>query len=136
MTVVNCQPRETRSEQCSQLCCFEPREGHRPTLMEFLSSKAVTQRLTENERWKAIGMLQTGSIQLNNVRQFNVSQSVISRLWNHHQQTRNVTDLPCSGLCSTTQRQDHQLVTNALSCLLYTSPSPRDMTISRMPSSA
>ena len=79
MTVVNCQQRETRSEQCSQLCCFEPREGHRPTLMEFLSSKAVTQRITQNESWRDIGMLQNGSIQLNVTRQANASQSVISR---------------------------------------------------------
>ena len=32
--------------------------------MELLSSEAVVQRLTENERWKAIGRLQNGSTQL------------------------------------------------------------------------
>ena len=52
-------------------------------------------------------MLQDGSIQLNVARQFNVSQSVISRLWNHYQQTGNVTDLPRGGRPrSTTPRQD------------------------------
>ena len=52
-------------------------------------------------------MLQDGSIQLNVARLFNVSQSVISRLWNHHQQTGNVTDLPRGGRRrSTTPRQD------------------------------
>ena len=34
-------------------------------MMEFPFSKAVMQRLTENERWRAIGMLQNGSNQLN-----------------------------------------------------------------------
>ena len=47
-------------------------------MVKFLSSKAVTQRLTENERWRAMGMLQNGSIQLNVARHFNVSQTVIS----------------------------------------------------------
>ena len=42
-------------------------------MMQFLSSKAVMPHLTENERWRAIGMLQNGSIQLNIARQFNVS---------------------------------------------------------------
>ena len=31
---------------------------------------------------------------------------------------------------------DNELVTQAIPCLLYTSPSPRDATLSRMPSSA
>ena len=32
--------------------------------------------------------------------------------------------------------QDHQAATAATACLLYTSPSPRDRLLSRMPSSA
>ena len=60
--------------------------------MEFLSSQAVKQRLTENERWRAIGMMQNGSTQLNVARQFDLSQSGINRLWNCHQQTEHVTD--------------------------------------------
>ena len=60
-------------------------------------------------------MLKNGSIQLNVARQFNVAQYVISRLWNRHQQTGNVTDFPPSGRPrSTTRRQDHLPVTNAL----------------------
>ena len=70
--------------------------------MESLSSKAVMQRLPENERWRAIGMLQNGSIQMNSARPFNVSQSVIRRTWNRHQQTGNVTDLPLSPFPDTT----------------------------------
>ena len=46
MTAVNCQPHKT---QCLQLFCFNLRKIHRPALMEFLSSKAVMQCLTENE---------------------------------------------------------------------------------------
>ena len=47
-------------EQCSQLFCFTPHEIHNPTVIEFLSSKSVVQRLTENERWRAVGILQNG----------------------------------------------------------------------------
>ena len=95
-TAVNSQAHKTRCEQCSWLFCFKPRGIQRPTLIEFLSSKAVCSVLTENERWRAIGMLQNGSIQVNVARQFNVSQSVISRLRNRNQQTETVTDLPPS----------------------------------------
>ena len=49
ITAVTCQPRETRFEKCSQC---KSREIHRPTLVEFLSSKAVRQRITENQRWE------------------------------------------------------------------------------------
>ena len=37
---------------------------------------------------------------------------------------------------NTSAFDDVDLVPNVLSCLLYTSPSPRDATLSRMPSSA
>ena len=85
-----------------------------PALMEFLSSKAVMQHLTQNERRRVVRTLQNGSIWLSIARQLNVSQSVISRLWNCHQQIGNVTSLPCSGPPhSTTQWQDNLLVTNA-----------------------
>ena len=50
-------------------------------------------RLPENQRWLAIGLLQGGSTQADVARQLNFSQSVISRLWSHHQQTGNVTDI-------------------------------------------
>ena len=39
-------------------------------------------RLPENQRWLAIGLLQGRSMQADVARQLNVSQSVISRLWN------------------------------------------------------
>ena len=77
-TAVNCQTRKTRFEQCSQLFSFKPREIRSPTFMEFLSSKAVMLRLTRKERWRATGMLQDGSNQLNVARQFKVSQSDIN----------------------------------------------------------
>ena len=83
--------------------------------MEFLPSKAVVQRLTENERLRSIGMLLNGSIQLNVARHFDLSQSVISRLWTRHRQIGNVTDVPHSGCPRfTSQRQDHQPVTHVL----------------------
>ena len=34
------------------------------------------------------------------------------------------------------EEQTHQVMKNLMNCLLYTSPSPRDATLSRMPSSA
>ena len=50
-------------------------------------------RLPENQRWLAFGLLQGGSTQADVTRQLNVSQSVISQLWNCHPQTGNVTDI-------------------------------------------
>ena len=52
-------------EQCSLPFCFKPRDTDGPTLMEFLFSRAIMQLLRENERWRATGMLQNGSTQLN-----------------------------------------------------------------------
>ena len=47
---------------------------------------------------------------------------------------RNVQDLGLDGLSDEDERQKKQVFLN--NCLLYTSPSPRDRTRSRMPSSA
>ena len=47
--------------------------------MEFPSSKAVMQRLTENENGRAMRLLQNGSIRLNIARQLNVSRAVKRR---------------------------------------------------------
>ena len=69
-------------------------------------------RLPENQRWLAIGLLQGGSTPADVARQLNVSQSVISRLWNRHQQTGNVTDIHSAGRPrATTRQQDRLLVT-------------------------
>ena len=71
-------------------------------------------RLPENQRWLAIGLLQGGSTQAD-VARLNVSQSAISRLWNRHQQTGNVTDIHRDGRPrATTRQQDRLLVTSAL----------------------
>ena len=68
-------------------------------------------RLPENQRWLAIGLLQCGSTQADVAIQLNVSQSVISRLWNRHQQTEKVTDIHKVGrLRATTRQQDRLLV--------------------------
>ena len=55
-TADNCQTHKAWFEQCPQHFYFKPR---------VLSFKPVMQRLTKNERWRAIGMLQNGNIQLN-----------------------------------------------------------------------
>ena len=71
--------------------------------------------LPENQRWLAIGLLQGGSTQADVARQLNVSQSVISRSWNRHQQTGNVIDIHRVGRPrATTRQQDRLLVTSTL----------------------
>ena len=57
-----------------------------------------------------IGMLQNFTIQLNVARQFNVSKSVIIRLWNRHQQI-----CPVVGVNVPQSNASHLLVTYALS---------------------
>ena len=56
---------------------------------------------------KAVGMLQAGKVQRAIAGHFNVSQSVISSLWNRFQHTGNVAERPRSGRPrKTTMRQD------------------------------
>lgn len=72
-------------------------------------------RLQHDERLRAIGMLQMGSTQRAVANMLNVSQSVISRLWNRYQQTHNVDDRPRSGRPrATTQAQDRYIRTQVL----------------------
>ena len=64
-------------------------------------------RLTQDERLRALGMLQVGTRQVAVARAMNVSQSVISRLWSRHRATGSVQDRPRSGQPrATTQAQD------------------------------
>ena len=66
--------------------------------------------LTGNEAAQAVGMLQAGQVQRAVAGHFNVSQSVISRLWNRFQHTGNVEERPRSGRPrKTTVRQDRYL---------------------------
>ena len=75
----------------------------------------IMQRLPENQRWLAIGALQTGSTQVNVARRLGVSQSVVSRLWNRYRNYGTVADLPRSGRPrATTYRQDRLIVIEAL----------------------
>ena len=46
-------------------------------------------RLTQNERLRALGMLQIGTTQAVVARTMNVSQSVISRLWSRYRDTQS-----------------------------------------------
>lgn len=65
-------------------------------------------RLTENDRWRAIGMLQSGTPQTQVARRFNVHRNTIWNLWRRHQQTNHVRDRPRSGRPPvTTRRQDN-----------------------------
>ena len=75
----------------------------------------AVRRLPENQRWLAIGLLQGGSTQADVARQLNVSQSVISRLSNRHQQAGNVTDIHrVDRPRATTRQQVRLLITSAL----------------------
>ena len=70
------------------------------------------QRLQDNQRCSALGMLQTGSAQVNIVGDLAVSQSVVSRQWDRCQNHGTVADLLTSGRpTSTTGRQDRLIVT-------------------------
>lgn len=78
-------------------------------------------RLTQNERLRALGMLQVGTRQVVVARAMNVSQSVISRLWSRHRATGSVQDRPRSGRPrATTQAQDRFIRTIALRNRLVT----------------
>jgi hypothetical protein len=68
--------------------------------------------LTGNEAAQAVSMLQAGQVQRAVAGHFNVSQSVISRLWNRFQHTGNVAERPRSG------RPVMQLPIHMVSCPL------------------
>jgi transposase len=53
--------------------------------------------LRGNEAAQAVGMLQAGQVHRAVAGHFNVSQSIISRLWNRFQHTGNVAERPRSG---------------------------------------
>lgn len=70
--------------------------------------------LSGQEAAQAVGMLQAGQVQRAVAGHFNVSQSVISRLWNRFLATGNVAERPRSGRPrSTSARQDRYLATMA-----------------------
>ena len=66
-----------------------------------------------------------------------------SPLYDRHSKPVKVGGSPIFGnfrtdnnVCLGTSTEAYEIVNNADVCLLYTSPSPRDATLSRMPSSA
>ena len=72
-------------------------------------------RLSENERLRAIGMLEAGSSQRDVARQFNVHRNTIWCLWQRWQQTNAVRDHPRSGRPHVTNnRQDNWIRTTHL----------------------
>lgn len=67
----------------------------------------MRRHLTVEEASRAIGFLQTGLSQRQVGAQFNVSHTVIGRLWTRYQQTNSVQRRPKSGRPkSTTAHQD------------------------------
>lgn len=69
-------------------------------------------RLTEAQRWRAVGMLQTGSNQVQTANVMRTSQSVVSRLWTRYRRTGQVADLQRSGRPKSTNGRDDRLVVN------------------------
>lgn len=67
--------------------CLEPHSS-------IISPLLTMRRVWEEERLRAIGMLQAGRTQGFTVRQLHVSQSVISRLWARYVATGRVQDAP------------------------------------------
>ncbi|KAJ8246260.1 hypothetical protein GJAV_G00265580, partial [Gymnothorax javanicus] len=65
--------------------------------LKSLIKQRPSRRLTQEERLRALGMLQVGTRQVVVARAMNVSQSVISRLWSRHRATGYVQDRPRSG---------------------------------------
>lgn len=67
-------------------------------------------RLSEDERLRAVGMLQTGMLQVEVARRFGVHRNTISSLWRRYQQHGNTRDLPRSGRPRVTSvRQDNHI---------------------------
>ena len=66
--------------------------------------------LSEKERLRAIGMLETGMPQNVVARRFGVHRNTIQSLWRHYQQNGNIRDRPCSGRPRvTSRRQDNNI---------------------------
>ena len=82
---------------------------------ETVFAIAIMRRLTEAERWRAIGMLQTGSTQVQTANIMNISQSVVSRLWARYQRSGAVADMQRSGRPRSMSRRDDHLVNQMLS---------------------
>ncbi|XP_048253869.1 uncharacterized protein LOC125381401 [Haliotis rufescens] len=79
------------------------------------SPLSTMRRLREDERLRAIGMIQAGRTQAYTAAQLHVSQSVVSRLWARYIATGRVQDRPRSGRPKcTTRRDDRRIITGAL----------------------
>ena len=72
----------------------------------------IMRRLTEAEHWRAIGMLQTGSTQVQTANVMATLQSFVSRLWARYQTTGAAADLQRSGHPRSTNGRDDRLVVN------------------------
>lgn len=67
-------------------------------------------RLSQDDRNRAVGMLQAGMLQTDVARHFGCHRNTISALWRRHQQLNNVGDRPRSGRPRiTTHRQDRHI---------------------------
>ena len=67
---------------------------------DFGTFQSIRRHLTGVEAAQAVGMVQSGVVQRTVAAHFNVSQSVISRLWNRFHQTGVVAERPRSGRSS------------------------------------
>lgn len=69
-------------------------------------------RLTDRQRWQAIGQLDRGERQVDVAARFGVSQSVVSRLYQRYHQTGEVTERHGRGRKRATSRADDRYIIN------------------------
>ena len=85
-------------------------------------------RLTNNERWQAIGQLNIGRRQIDVAANFGVSQSVVSRLYQRYLQTGDVAERRGRGRTRATSRWDDRfIVTQSLRSRTLSAPKLRQM---------
>ena len=91
----------------------------------------VLNQLIQNNNYSKIKIFVRSSIQINNSK-IEVIQTDFNNLEKHKEEIEGDECFFCIG----TTKKNSPDKNEYKSCLLYTSPSPRDATLSRMPSSA
>ncbi|GFV57691.1 transposable element Tcb2 transposase [Trichonephila clavipes] len=79
-----------------------------------MSTMSQRSHSTDSEAWRVVGRLEEGQTQAETVKVFGVSQSVISRVWNHFLETGSAGRRPGQGRRrATTPNEDRYLVLRA-----------------------
>ncbi|GFS73925.1 transposable element Tcb2 transposase [Trichonephila clavipes] len=79
-----------------------------------MSTMSQRSHLTDSEAWRIVGRLKGGQTQVEVAQAIGVSQSVISRIWNHFLETESAGRRPGQGRRrATTPNEDRYLVLTA-----------------------